>query len=192
MSLNPIFNRCPSEVAPRILGWQLTCRGVKAEIVETEAYLACEDKASHARSGPTARAAVMFGPPSRAYIYRSYGIHLCFNIVCHRPESGGAILVRAGRVLEGEELARQRRGGTKGLADGPGKLAQCLALDISLNGTCLTKGPIQLQEASLAKPELNVVCGPRIGISQDVEKPFRFWLDGCSAVSRPRSGGIAI
>jgi DNA-3-methyladenine glycosylase len=151
--------------------------------VETEAYLGADDGASHARSGPTPRCRSMYGPVGRAYIYKSYGIHLCLNVVCHGPESGGAVLLRAGTVVLGREMARQRRGRSKGLADGPGKLAQCLALSPQLDGTCLREGPIRLERVTPLDSGL-LESGQRIGISQNTEAPYRYWLANCPDVSR--------
>lgn len=178
--------RSPEVVAPELLGWLIYCSGVTLRVVETEAYLAAEDQASHARSGPTARCGTMFGPVARAYVYKSYGVHFCFNIVCHEPETGGAVLVRAGEVVEGESLARARRGGSKGLADGPGKLAQCLGLSLLHDGSCLSSGPITLRKDTDLKSTGAIVRGPRIGITLDRLKPYRFWYGGHPAVSRPR------
>jgi len=179
------FWRSPLNVAPELIGSELSHAGVTVRIVETEAYLGADDAASHARSGPTRRCRSMFGPVGTAYIYRSYGIHLCFNIVCHAPETGGAVLVRAGRVTAGRELAEQRRGGSKGLADGPGKLAQCLALAPRLDGTCLRAGPIVLERDVPLDSEL-IEAGRRVGISENVAAPYRFWLAGSPDVSRGR------
>lgn len=158
-------------------------------IVETEAYLGAEDAASHARSGPKLRSQSMFGPVGRAYIYLSYGVHLCLNVVCHGPEAGGAVLLRAGTVLRGEDLARRRRGGSKGLADGPGKLAQSLGLHSSLDGSCLRTGPISLRRTRQLE-STTVKSGPRIGIGQNVAAPYRFWVADCPDVSKsgPRGG----
>lgn len=114
------------------------------EIVETEACGGSLDLAFHARSGPTERCRAMFGPVDRAYLYLSYGVHLCLNVVCHRPETRGAVLIRASRNVDGLGLAQSRRGEAKGLADGPGKLAQTLALDMRHNGCDLLEGELQL------------------------------------------------
>lgn len=170
-------------VAPQLIGWTLSHAGVSLEIVETEAYSGALDLASHARSGPTARSAAMFGPVDRAYLYRSYGVHVCFNVVCHQPEGGGAVLIRAGRVTLGQAIAKKRRGDSRGLADGPGKLGQTLALDLTHDGTDLRSGPIRLTPPG-PKPKGTVISGPRIGITRSLERPHRFWLEGCPEVSR--------
>jgi DNA-3-methyladenine glycosylase len=155
-------------------------------IVETEAYLAGEDAASHAFCGPTQRNQSMFGQPGRCYIYRSYGMHLCFNVVCHLPGQAGAVLIRAGEVLQGHPLVVRRRGRTSDLANGPGRLGQALGLEPQLDGTCLLEGPIRL----IAPQPLQqaIACGPRVGISKAVDMPLRFWLAGSSEVSRGRAG----
>lgn len=187
-----LFWRSPEIVAPRLLGWTLRHAGVELRIVETEAYLGTEDAASHARSGPTQRARTMYGPVGRAYIYKSYGIHLCFNIVCHRPEAGGAVLVRAGTVTEGADTAARRRGRIKGLANGPGKLAQCLGLSEELDGSSLYDGPIELRKGVTSNRSMTIVRGPRIGISQNQNPLLRFWLHGCEDVSKPNKGGVPL
>lgn len=171
-------------MAPELLGWLICCSGVTLRIVETEAYLGAGDLASHARSGPTARCRAMFGPVGRAYVYRSYGVHYCLNIVCHEPESGGAVLLRAGEVVAGESLAQARRGGSKGLADGPGKLAQCLGISLLHDGSCLSSGPITLRRDTNLESSGVIVRGPRIGITLDRLKPYRFWYRGHAEVSR--------
>jgi DNA-3-methyladenine glycosylase len=180
---DPFYLRSPVLVAPDLIGCFVAHAGVTVEIVETEAYLGADDAASHARSGPTVRCRSMYGPVGTAYIYKSYGVHLCLNVVCHGPETGGAVLLRAGTVVSGETRARQRRGGSKGLADGPGKLAQCLALAPELDGTCLQNGSIHLERVTpLASREIQ--SGPRIGISKNVDVAYRFWLTGCPDVSK--------
>ena len=155
-------------------------------IVETEAYLSGEDAASHAFPGPTRRNRSMFGEVARAYIYFSYGMHLCFNIVAHEPEQAGAVLVRAATVVEGRETAVTRRGRATDLANGPGKLAQALALSLDLDGTCLLEGPIRLlPPTSLPKA---IARGPRVGISKAVDLPLRFWISDSPDVSKGKPG----
>lgn len=188
------FWRSPALVAPELLGWVVHHGGVSLQVVETEAYLAADDRASHARSGPTARCRAMFGPVGRAYLYRSYGIHLCFNVVCHEPETGGAVLIRAGTVVEGVDLARRRRGLTAkeesssfGLADGPGKFAQCLGLTKELDGSSLQCGPITLRKSQTLPPLHLTRRTERIGISQNRDAVLRFFLADCDDVSvQPR------
>ena len=186
------FWRSPVQVAPDLLGCHLSHAGVRLRITETEAYLGPDDAASHARSGPTGRCEVMYGAVGRAYIYKSYGVHLCFNVVCHLPETGGAVLIRAGEVVDGKNLAESRRGVSKGLADGPGKLSQCLDLSPRLDGTSLSRGPISLTRTSPLEKEHFIVRGPRIGISQNREKKYRFWLAESAHVSKPNRGGVPL
>ena len=186
------FWRSPVQVAPDLIGCRLSHQGVTLLITETEAYLGPEDAASHARSGPTRRSGVMYGPVGRAYIYKSYGVHLCFNVVCHLPETGGAVLIRAGEVIDGRALAESRRGVTKGLADGPGKVSQCLDLSPHLDGISLFRGAISLARTSLLETDFIIVRGPRIGISQNVEKKYRFWLAESAHVSKPNRGGVPL
>lgn len=182
------FRRSPLEVAPELLGSVISGNGVKIKIVETEAYLGAEDPASHARSGPTDRCRSMFGPVNRAYVYRSYGMHLCLNVVCHHPESGGAVLIRAGSILEGESVARTRRGKARGLANGPGKLAQCLGIEQSHDGCCLSSGPIKLTRNTSLTSRPPILRGPRIGINVGENLPFRFWFADCPDISRKGEG----
>jgi DNA-3-methyladenine glycosylase len=189
LNFSEFFWRSPVAVAPELLGWTLSHAGVVLTIVETEAYLGTEDAASHARSGPTPRSRSMFGPVFHAYLYRSYGIHLCFNVVCHLPEAGGAVLVRAGTVTEGRDLAEERRGSSKGLANGPGKLAQCLALTQDLDGACLATGPLRLQRSESLQVHRVIKRGRRVGISQNQSPLYRFWLPESPDVSKPRAEG---
>lgn len=158
-------------------------------IVETEAYLAQEDAASHAYPGLTRRNKSMFGPVGHGYIYRSYGMHLCFNVVCHEEGQAGAVLIRAGEVIEGADRASRRRGRDSDLANGPGRLGQALALTLDLDGTCLLSGPLRLQPPG--QPVGPVASGPRIGISKAVDLPLRFWLQGSPHVSKGRPGPAA-
>lgn len=180
------FERSPKLVAPELLGWRLRHDDVVVEIVETEAYLGREDAASHAYPGLTKRNQSMFGEPGRCYIYSSYGIHLCFNVVCHQVDQPGAVLVRAAAVLEGHEVVVERRGRDSDLANGPGRLGQALGLDLSLDGSCLLKGPVRLSPPE--GPVGPFVKGPRVGISKATELPLRFWLADSRHVSRGRPG----
>lgn len=172
----------PAElVAPDLLGAALLVDGVGGLVVETEAY-APDDPASHSFGGPTARNAAMFGPPARAYVYRSYGIHWCFNVVCRR---GSAVLVRALEPKWGLETMIERRGTRAAalLASGPGRLTQALAITRAHDGLPLAGGDgIELDPRPGAHP---VVTGPRIGITKAVEQPWRFGLAGSAHLSRP-------
>lgn len=159
-------------------------------LTEVEAYEGTDDPASHAYRGPTARTAVMFGPPGRLYVYLSYGMHWCANIVCQPDGTAGAVLLRAGTVIVGEELARSRRTTSRGPADlarGPARLTRALGVDGTDNGADLLAGADRFSLA-LAAGAPEVVRGPRVGISAAVERPWRFWLPGEASVSPFRPG----
>lgn len=172
-------------VAPQLLGCYVTHRGVTIRLTEVEAYLGAEDPAAHTYNGKTARNAAMFGPPGRFYVYLSYGIHFNGNIVCAPEDTGQGCLMRGGEVVEGIELARERRQAKnrkpivdENLARGPGNLGRALGLDLADNGT-----EVQL---TLREDEPEWVAGPRIGISKNVDAPYRFWIPGDKTVSTPR------
>lgn len=172
-------------VAPQLLGCLVTHNGVTIRLTEVEAYMGTNDPAAHTFKGVTARNAAMFGPPGRFYVYFSYGIHHNGNIVCAPEGEGQGCLMRGGEVVEGEELARERRQRPEralipheNLARGPGNLGQALGLTLEDNGT-----PVQLI-ARGEEPEW--VRGPRIGISKNADAPLRFWIPGDRTVSTPR------
>ena len=174
----------PAElVARQLIGVTVLVNGVGGRIVETEAYDR-EDPASHAYSGPTPRNFAMFGPPAHAYVYRSYGIHWCLNFVCMEEGHGAGVLIRAIEPLVGLELMRARRDAEQAqmLCSGPGKLCQALAVTHDFNGVSLAAPPFELQAAP---PGLEVIAGPRIGISKAMDVPWRFGLAGSRFVSRP-------
>lgn len=174
--------RPSQEVARLLIGATLTFEGVGGVVVETEAY-DVDDPASHAFSGPTPRNAPMFGPIGRAYVYRSYGLHWCLNIVCG-PHPGAAVLFRALEPTEGldQMIARRRLIDVRKLASGPGRLCQALGIDAAQNSLPMTAPPFHLEPA----PEpLGVIEGPRIGITKAVEQPWRFGLAGSRFLSRP-------
>lgn len=177
------FARHSPEVARRLIGMSLLIDGVGGIIVETEAYDR-EDPASHTFSGPTPRNAVMFGPPGRAYVYLSYGIHWCLNFVCREAGHGAGVLIRALEPVAGISVMRRRRRQRelRLLCSGPGRLGQALAVTHQLNGSRLDRAPFKLTAAS-GRP--SVVCGPRIGISKGVDAPWRFGLAGSPYLSRP-------
>lgn len=141
-------------------------------LTEVEAYNGPNDPASHAFRGKTPRNATMFGPPGRLYVYRSYGIHWCMNVVTGPPDDPAAVLLRGGMITRGERIAAMRRRRTDHLTNGPGKLAQALGVHGGHDGTSLTTGPVRLLEA--VHEVVSVERTPRIGISQAAERPWRF------------------
>jgi DNA-3-methyladenine glycosylase len=177
------FSQDSLVVARRLIGMTLLVDGVGGIIVETEAYDR-EDPASHTFSGPTPRNAVMFGPPGRAYVYLSYGIHWCLNFVCREAGHGAGVLIRALQPTAGLELMRKRRRqqDPRLLCAGPGRLAQALGVTHAMNGKRIDRAPFSLRAATAPAA---VVCGPRIGISKAVERHWRFGLAGSPYVSRP-------
>jgi DNA-3-methyladenine glycosylase len=174
----------PSDlVARQLIGVTLLVDGVGGRIVETEAYDR-EDPASHSHTGPTERNFAMFGPPAHAYVYRSYGIHWCLNFVCREEGHGAGVLIRALEPLAGLATMQARRhtDNERLLCSGPGKLCQALGVSRELNALALAAPPFAL----LAAPAgVEVVAGPRIGISKAVDVPWRFGLAGSRYVSRP-------
>jgi DNA-3-methyladenine glycosylase len=163
-------------VAHALIGATLLIDGVGGVIVETEAYDR-EDPASHTFGGPTPRNAAMFGPPGRAYVYRSYGIHWCLNFVCREAGHGAGVLIRALEPTHGIERMQARRGtdDPRLLCSGPGRLGQALAITHAMNGQRLDQAPFEVMAA--AQPA-QVVEGPRIGISKAIDVPWRFGLAG--------------
>ncbi|WP_432418618.1 DNA-3-methyladenine glycosylase [Corynebacterium breve] len=174
------FSASADIVAPQLLGCFLTHGGVTVRLTEVEAYLGTDDPAAHTYRGPTPRNAAMFGPPGRLYVYLSYGIHLAGNIVCAPPGTGHGCLLRAGEVVAGEVVAKQRRGDipTSKLAQGPGNLGKALGLSLDDNGSAI--------DLHARGEEPDWVRGPRIGISKNAEAPLRFWIPNDASVSRFR------
>jgi DNA-3-methyladenine glycosylase len=192
------FARPAEEVAPELLGYVLehqTPEGLVAvALTEVEAYAGARDPASHAYRGRTERNGVMFGPPGHAYVYFTYGMHFCVNLVCMPSGVASAVLLRAGRVIAGTGLARTRRvpgSQERDLARGPARLCQALGIDRSLNGAdvCDPASPLRLRTGSGAlAPERSVIhTGPRVGVREGAEVPWRFWLDGDPTVSAYRA-----
>ena len=189
------FARPTIAVARELVGCTLVVDGgtsaeVRAVIVEVEAYLGTSDPASHAYRGPTPRAAIMFGPPGHLYVYLSYGVHCCANVVTEADGTAGAVLLRAASVTAGEQLVRRRRGtvGAAGAAEallrGPGNLCQGLGITLADNGNDLTaSGSRVLVLPAASRPPLS--RGPRVGISVAAEERLRFAWRGHAAVSRP-------
>ncbi|WP_030908830.1 DNA-3-methyladenine glycosylase [Streptomyces sp. NRRL F-5126] len=181
------------EIARKLLGSVLTHETpegtVRIAITETEAYSGAADPASHAYRGRTARNAVMFGPAGHLYVYRSHGLHWCANIVTGTDGIASAVLMRAGRVVEGEDLARRRRGAkveSPRLARGPGNFCQALGITAEHNGTNLLAGAsVVLSEGSPVPAEL-VRVGPRVGVSKAHDWEHRFYLADDPTVSAYR------
>lgn len=188
-ALTTLLSGRASTIAPNLLGLTLTVGERSGRIVEVEAYEGGDDPASHAYRGPTPRTAVMFGPPGRLYVYRSYGVHWCANIVCHPDGVAGAVLVRAVEPLAGLQgmwtdrpAARQE----SDLASGPGKLCAALGITADHNGVDLldVTAPVRLLRPHDHVVADDVVVGTRIGISKGIERPWRFGLVGNPHLSR--------
>ncbi|XVU23088.1 DNA-3-methyladenine glycosylase [Actinoplanes sp. CA-054009] len=175
------------EAARRLLGWQLTANGVTVRLTEVEAYSGLgEDPASHAHRGMTARNEVMFGPAGMLYVYQIYGMHFCANIVCGEEGRAAAVLLRAGSVVSGLELARSRRRATRrdsDLAAGPAKLMQVLALDRAANGTSVIDGTGPLTVSPPLTADFSIAAGPRVGVTSAHDVPWRFWIRDDPSVS---------
>lgn len=175
------------DVAPRLLGASLTHAGVTVRLTEVEAYAGSDDPGSHACRGPTPRTRVMFGPPGHLYAYFSYGMHVCANVVTGREGTASAVLLRAGEVVDGVDLARERRATTRerDLARGPANLCRALGIGLDLDGTDLSRGPVRLVLAAAPEPG-RVSTGPRVGLRGAPDRPWRFWLTGEPTVSAYR------
>jgi DNA-3-methyladenine glycosylase len=177
------FARSVHTVAPDLIGAELLFNGIGGRIVEVEAYHHT-DPAAHSFRGRTERNAVMFGPPGYAYVYRSYGIHWCVNFVCEREGSASAVLIRAIEPMQGLAAMRRRRGVKEErlLCSGPGRVCQALGISGAHNGLALDAPPFELRVRNAA---VEVVSGPRIGITKGVESPWRYGLAGSRFLSRP-------
>ncbi|HEX4806631.1 MAG TPA: DNA-3-methyladenine glycosylase [Conexibacter sp.] len=182
------YDRPVLEVARDLVGCVVAHAGASGVIVETEAYHDSEP-ACHAFVGLTARTRTLFGPPGRAYVYRSYGIHALLNAVCEPEGVGAAVLIRALEPLEGVELMRERRGvaALQQLCSGPGKLTQALGIELERNATPLTGGgPVTIAPPLDGWRAVPLLAGPRIGITKAAELPWRFCAAANRHVSRPR------
>jgi DNA-3-methyladenine glycosylase len=177
------FNRSVHEVAPDLIGTTLLFGGVGGRLVEVEAYHHT-DPAAHSFHGPTPRNVVMFGPAGYAYVYRSYGIHWCLNFVCEPKGSAAAVLIRALEPTVGLARMRRRRGlsDVRLLCSGPGRLCQALGITRADNGLMLDEPPFELLARS---GEVEIVTGPRIGLTKAVEKPWRYGLKDSRFLSKP-------
>jgi DNA-3-methyladenine glycosylase len=186
------YGRDTVTVARALLGQRLVRalegQRVSGRIVEVEAYDGEQDRASHARSGPTERNASMFGPPGHAYVYFIYGMHYCFNVVSEPEGTGAAVLVRALEPTEGIEAMQARRSGRERseLTNGPAKLCYALAIDRDLDGADLVDGTALWIERDEAVPEKGIARGARVGVRGDewaMHVPWRFWIEGNLYVS---------
>ena len=191
------FARGSTDVAPDLLGCVLECDStagpVAVRVTETEAYRGLHDPASHAYRRKSLRNGVMFGPPGYAYVYQIYGLHFCVNLVCQPEGTAEAVLVRAGEVVTGVEVARARRPAARAenqLARGPALLCQVLAIDRRFDGTdvCAPSSPLRiLGPGPSGPPEAAMIrSGPRVGITKAADFPWRFWIDGDPTVSAYR------
>lgn len=186
------MDRDPLDAAQGLLGATLFGRGVAATVVEVEAYGGVPDgpwpdPASHSYRGPDVRNLVMTGPPGRLYTYRSHGIHVCANVVCGPDRVAAAVLLRAGVIIDGVDLARERRGSAvraRALARGPGNLCEALGITLVDNGIDLfdVSSPVRLEFGDRRA----ALAGPRVGVSKAADRPWRFWLDRYPEVSAYR------
>jgi DNA-3-methyladenine glycosylase len=185
------YDRPVVDVAQALLGCVVRHGDTAGVIVETEAYHASEP-ASHAYVGLTARSAPLFGPPGRAYVYRSYGIHALLNAVSEPEGVGAAVLIRALEPLAGIDHMRARRGleRPEDLCSGPGKLTQALGVTLEHNTTDLAAGPVVIEAPPPGWERVDVLVGTRIGITKAAELPWRFCVAGSRSVSRPWPPGL--
>jgi DNA-3-methyladenine glycosylase len=180
------FSRSVHEVARDLIGCELRFDGVGGVIVETESYER-EDPACHAYVGLTPRTETLFGPPGRAYVYLSYGIHSLLNAVAEPEGSAAAVLIRALEPRWGvdEMRRRRRRPEVRELCSGPGKLTEALGIGLEMNGAPLSSSPFELGPRGAEWEGVRVATGPRIGISRATERPWRFCAAGSEYLSRP-------
>ena len=184
--LRATLTRPVREVAPRLLGAVLRHGDVAVRLTEVEAYDGSNDPGSHAYRGRTARNATMFGRAGHLYCYFTYGMHVCCNVVCGPEGTASAVLVRAGEVVEGVDLARHRRPGApdRDLARGPARLCRALGIGLTHDGADLADGGVLT--LSLGEPVDDVSTGPRVGLRGAPDRPWRFWITGERTVSTYR------
>jgi len=183
------------QVAPRLLGGLVHAGGVTVRLTEVEAYAGADDPGSHAFRGRTPRTAVMFGPPGHAYVYFTYGMHWCLNVVAGPDGTASGVLLRAGEVVDGLDVARERRPGVRDrdLCRGPARLTRTLAVTGAHGGVDLLAGGdgddgLGLRLAFAPEPGGRVRSGPRVGVvGAGAARPWRFWLDGEPSVSPYRA-----
>ncbi len=200
--LRDLLSRPAPDVAAELLGCTLTHTtahgAVWVELTEVEAYAGAADPASHAFRGRTPRNSVMFGPAGHLYVYLSYGMHWCANVTCGPTGEASAVLLRAGRVVEGADLARARREGSRkgrlsdsALARGPACLTQALGIDKTCNAAdLLCGGPLSLSR--FGQPPSKVSRGPRVGVSAAADVAWRYWLTGDESVSTYKRSARAL
>lgn len=183
----------PEEAAKAVLGGVLTHGRVAVRVVEVEAYggpagSAHPDAAAHTWPGPTPRNEVMFGEPGHLYVYLSHGLHQCVNITCRPAGEGGGVLIRAGRVESGHEIVAQRREGVPAerVARGPGNFGRTLGVDLAYRGTDVLdpSSSVTFRPSPVGDEEIRT--GPRVGVSREPDRPWRFWIAGAREVSAYR------
>jgi DNA-3-methyladenine glycosylase len=182
----PDLSQPATRVAPRLIGCELVAHGVRARIVETEAYQGEADKACHAARGRTARADVLYRAPGTVYLYLVYGLHVMLNLVCDREGAPAAVLIRAIEILDGEPMVRRRRrqpsASPRLLANGPGKVCEALALELAANGTRLGRRGCPLRLLAPTRRPGPLAVGPRVGVAYAgpgwADKPWRWWEAG--------------
>jgi DNA-3-methyladenine glycosylase len=182
VKLQELLAKSVHDVAPALIGWAFLVDGVGGTIVEVEAYRE-DDPASHSYGGPRGRNVIMFGPPAHLYVYRSYGIHWCANIVCEPEGAGAAVLLRALEPTDGLEAMRARRRveDTRVLCAGPGRLAQALGITGAHNGLPLEGTPFELRPPRVP---VEVAVSRRVGITRAPDQPWRYLAAGSRFVSR--------
>lgn len=176
------------ETARSLLGWEISGDGVRIRLTEVEAYAGTGlDPASHAHRGPTPRTRVMFGPAGHAYTYFVFGMHWCLNIVCGGEGEAAAVLLRAGEVIDGLDVARKRRGDPpdRDLARGPARLVTALGVGADANGTSMIdgSGPLLLIPPTRPVPPSDISAGPRVGVAAAHDVPWRYWITDDRTVS---------